>query len=132
MEISESGLKTKLYKTGCKPLEASLMGYISYHDQKSKGLLKGNNGYYTLICGPSYGILGFEDREEIRTALREKLGSLGIHFLEYTWVWDEDDRCLLLVGEYEKEEDANKCMIKYELLGFKTCIRTSLPGGEDI
>jgi len=108
------------------------LGCICDHDQKSKGLLKENNAYYTLICGPSYGTLGFEDREEIRTALREKLESLGIRFPEYTWVWDEDDHCLLVVGEYEKEKNANQCMKKYELLGFKTCIRTSLPGGEDI
>ena len=86
--------------------------------------------YYLLIKGPSYGSLGFEDREEIRTAIREKLEHNGIRFLEYTWVWSEDDCCLLLMGEYENKEDAGKCIEKLESMGFNTCIRTSLPGSE--
>jgi hypothetical protein len=88
--------------------------------------------YYVLIYGPSYGSLDFDDREEIRTAIREKLEFNGIRFQEYTWVWDEDDHCLLMVGKYENKEDADQCIEKYESLGFKTCIKTSLPGGEDI
>lgn len=88
--------------------------------------------YYVLIRGPSYGSLDFDDREEIRTAIREKLESHGIRFLEYTWVWDEFDCCLLLVGTYENEEEANQCIKRYESMGFKTCIKTSLPGGANI
>lgn len=89
-------------------------------------------GIYILIRGPSYGSLDFADREEIRVAIREKLELHGIRFPEYTWVWDEDNRCLLLVGEYENEEDTNQCIKKYESIGFKTCLRTSLPGDEKI
>ncbi len=101
------------------------------HDKKPNSILQEKIHYYVLICGPSYGSLDFVDREEIRTAIREKLESHGIRFLEYTWVWDEDDRCLLLVGEYENKIDASRCIKKYELLGFKTCIKTSLPGGAE-
>lgn len=102
------------------------------HDKNPNRILQKRINYYALIRGPSYGSLDFVDREEIRTAIREKLESHGIRFLEYTWVWDEDDSCLLLVGEYENKIDASQCIKKYELLGFKTCIKTSLPGGADI
>ncbi len=88
--------------------------------------------YYVLIRGPSYGSLDFDDREEIRTAIREKLEFNGIRFLEYTWVWGEDDRCLLLIGEYKNEQEVNQCVERFESIGFKTCIRTSLPGGDEI
>lgn len=108
-----------------------LLNRICDHNPELIRLLDEKIHYYALISGPSYGTLGFEDREEIRTGLREKLESFGIRFPEYIWVWDEDDRCLLLVGEYEKEEDAIQCMKRYEPMGFKTCMRTSLPGDEN-
>jgi hypothetical protein len=101
------------------------------HDRNPNNILQNKINYYVLIHGPSYGSLDFDDREEIRTAIREKLESLGIRFPEYTWVWDEADCCLLLVGKFDKEEDANLCIKRYESMGFQTCIRTSLPGGED-
>jgi len=102
------------------------------HDKNPDIILQKRTNYYVLIRGPSYGSLDFDDRELIRTAIREKLESHGIRFMEYTWVWDEDDRCLLLIGEYENIKDASQCIKKYELLGFKTCIKTRLPGGADI
>jgi hypothetical protein len=102
------------------------------HDHKPNSIFQEKINYYALIYGPSYGTLDFVDREEIRTAIREKLELNGIRFLEYTWVWGEDDHCLLLVGDYESEKEAIKCVEKYELMGFNTCIRTSLPGAEYI
>lgn len=86
--------------------------------------------HYVLIRGPSYGNLEFEEREKIRTQIREKLEAQGIRFLEYPWVWDEEDRCLLLVGQYEKMEDARFWVKALESLGFEICIRDSLPGDE--
>lgn len=85
--------------------------------------------YYVLIRGPSYASLDFDARENIRTEIREKLEANGIRFVEYTWVWDEDDHCLLLVGQYEKKEDAFWWIRALESIGFEVCIRTSLPGG---
>jgi hypothetical protein len=89
-----------------------------------------NEIYYVLIRVPSYGALDFDARESIRTGIREKLEAEGIRFLEYTWVWDEEDRCLLLVGQYEKKEDARWWIKSLEAMGFEICIRTSLPGDE--
>ena len=86
--------------------------------------------YYVLIRGPSYGLLEFEAREAIRTEIRERLETGGIRFVEYTWVWDEDDRCLLLVGQYRRIEDAFWWIRAIEFMGFEVCIKTSLPGVE--
>jgi hypothetical protein len=86
--------------------------------------------HYVLIRGPSYGTLTFEDREKIRTEIREKLEAQGIRFLEYPWVWDEQDRCLLLVGQYEQIADAHFWIDALESMGFEIVIRDNLPGEE--
>jgi hypothetical protein len=85
---------------------------------------------YVLIQGPSYRDLDFEAREKVREDLRLRLESHGIRFVEYGWVWDEEDRCLLLVGEYEREEDARYWIQAIESMGFEVILRTSLPGDE--
>jgi hypothetical protein len=83
---------------------------------------------YVLIKGPSYKDLEFEAREGVRNELRERLEGNGIRFVEYCWVWDEDDRCLLLAGKYEKPEDGYWWIKALESMGFETCTRTELPG----
>jgi hypothetical protein len=83
---------------------------------------------YVLIQGPSYRDLDFEERERVREKMRLRLESRGIRFVEYGWVWDEDDRCLLLVGTYEREEDARYWIQALESMGFEVMLRTSLPG----
>ena len=84
--------------------------------------------YYVLIQGPSYRNLDFEAREGVRKRLRDRLEDHGIRFVEYTWVWDEQDRCLLVVGEYERLGDASLFIKRLEPMGFETCVRTHLPG----
>ena len=86
--------------------------------------------HYVLIRGPSYGTLEFEEREKLRTEIREKLEAQSIRFLEYPWVWDEQDRCLLLVGQYEKIADARFWIDALESMGFEIVIRDNLPGNE--
>lgn len=85
---------------------------------------------YVLIQGPSYRNLDFEAREKVREDLRLRLESQGIRFAEYGWVWDEGDRCLLLVGTYEREEDAHYWIKALESMGFEVIVRSSLPGDE--
>lgn len=85
---------------------------------------------YVLIQGPSYRDLDFEAREQVRDKLRENLEAHGIRFLQYDWVWDEEDRCLLLVGQYEKAEDARYWIEALKSMGFKVFTRTQLPGDE--
>jgi len=97
------------------------------HDHESAGISGEKTIYHVLIRGPSYGSLDFEARENIRTGIRERLEAEGIRFIEYTWVWDEEDCCLLLVGRYEKKEDAHWWIRALEAMGFEICIRTSLP-----
>jgi len=87
--------------------------------------------FYVLIRGSAYGNLRFEAREEIREDLRKRLEAQGIRFLEYHWIWDEEDRCLLLVGQYEQMESARWWIRALESMGFTVCIKTSLPGEED-
>ena len=55
--------------------------------------------HYVLIQGPSYRDLNCEAREQVREKLREDLEARAIRFLQYDWVWDEEDRCLLLVAQ---------------------------------
>jgi len=86
--------------------------------------------HYVLIQGPSYRDLDFEAREQIRENLRESLEAHGIRFLQYDWVWDEEDRCLLLVGQYEKAEEARYWIGALESMGFVVFVRTRLPGEE--
>jgi len=86
--------------------------------------------YYVLIQGPSYRDLDFEAREQVREKLRENLEAHGVRFLQYDWVWDEEDRCLLLVGQYEKAEDAQYWIGALESMGFTVLLRTHLPGEE--
>jgi acetyltransferase len=45
-------------------------------------------------------------------------------------VWDEEDRCLLLVGQYKKAEDARYWIDALESMGFTVFLRTHLPGEE--
>jgi len=86
--------------------------------------------HYVLIQGPSYRDLDFEAREQVRENLRENLEAHGVRFLQYDWVWDEEDRCLLLVGQYEKAEDARYWVGALESMGFTVLLRTHLPGEE--
>ncbi len=83
--------------------------------------------YYVLIQGSSYGDLDFEEREKIRESLRERLEVHGIRFVEYTWVWDEQDRCLLVAGKYERMQDASLFIKMLESMGFEICVRSDLP-----
>lgn len=84
--------------------------------------------HYVLIRGESYIGLDFDAREEIREGIRKRLEENGIRFLQYDWVWDEDDQCLLLVGQYERIADASLWIEAMESMGFEILIRTSLPG----
>ncbi len=88
------------------------------------------NPYYVLIKGPSYLNLDFEAREQIRESLRLRLEDYGLRFVEYHWVWDEQDRCLLLVGKYDRIDDGREWIKALESMGFEICIRTRLPGDE--
>ena len=86
--------------------------------------------YYVLIRGPSYKGLDFEAREDIRNGLRLNLEANGLRYVQYNWVWDEEDRCLLEAGKYEDKDDAIHLIRALESMGFEICIRTSLPGDE--
>ena len=84
--------------------------------------------HYVLIRGASYRGLAFHDREKIRDSLREQLEARGVRFVQYDWVWDEKDRCLLVVGTYESLEQAIWWIRALESMGFEICVRTGLPG----
>ena len=86
--------------------------------------------HYVMIQGPSYRDLDFEAREQIREKLRQSLEAHGVRFVQYDWVWDEEDRCCLLVGQYEKAEDARYWIDALESMGFTVLVRTYLPGEE--
>ena len=83
---------------------------------------------YVLIKGPSYNNMPFEAREQVRENLRDRLESYGICFVQYDWVWDTEDRCLLLVGQYERIADAYWWIRALETMDFKICIRSRLFG----
>jgi hypothetical protein len=88
--------------------------------------------YFVLIQGPSYRGLEFEAREQIREDLRNRLEGQGYRFVEYNWVWDEEDRCLLLMGAYERLDDAGHMIRMVQSMGFDICIRTRLPGDDPL
>ena len=50
--------------------------------------------------------------------------------MQYDWVWDEEDRCLLVVGQYERLEDGQYWMKALQSMGFTVLARTDLPGDE--
>ena len=83
---------------------------------------------YVCIRWASYKSRDFDKREQIREDLRLKLESHGIRFLEYCWVWDENDQCLLVAGTYDRMEDARQWIRSLESMGFETTVQTSLPG----
>ena len=82
---------------------------------------------YVCIRWASYKDRDFDKREQIREGLRLKLTSHGIRFLEYCWVWDENDQCLLVVGTYDRMEDARQWIGSLESMGFDITVRASLP-----
>jgi hypothetical protein len=84
--------------------------------------------YYVLIHGGSYRNQPFEAREQIREELRHQLEKQGICFREYCWVWDEQDRCLLLVGQYGDLGNAHWWIRAFQTMGFDITIREQLPG----
>lgn len=83
---------------------------------------------HVLIVGPSYRGLDFDQREKVRENLRIRLEIQGVRFVEYCWVWDEQDHCLLLVGTYDNLEQATYWMEALESMGFELCTRMHLPG----
>ena len=83
---------------------------------------------YVCVRWASYKNRDFDEREQIRKDLRLKLESQGIRFLEYCWVWDENDRCLLVAGTYQRLADADQWIKSLESMGFEILVRTSLPG----
>mgnify|MGYP005642736645 FL=1 len=83
---------------------------------------------YVCIRWAFYKGRDFDKREQIREDLRLKLESHGIRFLEYCWVWDENDQCLLVAGAYDRMEDARQWIRSLESMGFHIAVRTSLPG----
>ena len=85
---------------------------------------------YVCIRWAFYKGRDFDKREQIREDLRLKLESHGIRFLEYCWVWAENDQCLLVAGAYDRMEDASQWIRSLESMGFETMVRTSLPGLE--
>ena len=86
--------------------------------------------YYVCICGASYRDLDFDERERIRENMRSEIEAFGIRFLEYCWVWDENDQCLLVTGTYRRLEDADQWIRCLESMGFDITVRTWLPGDE--
>jgi hypothetical protein len=86
--------------------------------------------YFPLIKGPTCRNLDFEEREKVRENLINRLEAHGIRFVQYNWVWDEQDRCLLLAGEYRHLDDAYWWIKALKSMGFEICIRTHLPGDE--
>jgi hypothetical protein len=113
-----------------KKKRADVLGRRSASPQRRQQSHREGPMYYILIRGPSYRHLAFEDREKVRENLRLKLEGRGIRFLEYPWIWDEEDRCLLLVGRYENMGDARWWIRALESMGFEISIRTGLPGDE--
>lgn len=85
---------------------------------------------YVCISGGSYKDLSFDARELLRENLRRRIESFGIRFLEYCWVWDETDQCLLATGKYENLESAAHWIETLETMGFEVTLRSSLPGEE--
>jgi hypothetical protein len=83
---------------------------------------------YVCIRWKSYQDADFDERENIRKGLRLALESHGIRFLEYCWVWDENNQCLLMVGAYDRIEDARQWINSLESMGFDVTVRSSLPG----
>ena len=86
--------------------------------------------HHVLIRGPSYRGLDFEARERVRAEIRERLEGNGIRFLQYDWVWDEEERCLLRVGQYADLNDARWWIRTLQSLEFEICTRTRLPGDD--
>lgn len=84
--------------------------------------------YYVCILGEFYQNLGFDERECIREDLRNRIESHHVRFLEYTWVWDENDQCLLVAGTYHRMEDARHWIETLESMGFDIIVRETLPG----
>ncbi len=91
-------------------------------------MLKEIPGWFVLIRGASYRNLDFDGRERVREELRRRLEEHGIRFVQYDWVWDEDDRCLLVVGRCRQPADARVWAETLEHLGFDVCWRRKLPG----
>lgn len=83
---------------------------------------------YVCIYGGLYQDLDFDAREHIRESLRHRIEEKGVRFLEYCWVWDEKDRCLLVAGTYERMADAAHWIESLQEMGFEIIIRTDLPG----
>ena len=84
--------------------------------------------YFIFIRGLSYRNLNFDAREIVREDLRERLEINGIRFLEYNWIWDEEDRCLLMVGKYKSLNDAYWWIRALENMGFEICVKDHIPG----
>ncbi|MEF2144907.1 MAG: hypothetical protein V3573_05635 [Desulfovibrionaceae bacterium] len=93
-----------------KQLEASIRRLTAAVRRASGGARGGVSGYgwWVLACGDSIGDKPFEDRDQARERLRAEVEAAGIVLPEYIWVWDDEDRALLVITTLPSRDRAER------------------------
>lgn len=76
-------------------------------------------GWWVLAVGESLDPDSFEQREQMRDALRRELSQRSIPLARYVWVWDETNRAQVVLRSFEHRELAEAFAAAMEKRGLR-------------
>ena len=84
-------------------------------------------GLWVVALGGVYDPENFDQRETVRTRLRQELLLVAIVPDVYVWVWDENGRCQLVLREFSDRQVADAYAAALSGRGLEVRVRGAMP-----
>ena len=84
-------------------------------------------GWWVVALGGVYDPENFDQRETVRTRLRQELLLVAIVPDVYVWVWGENDRCHLVLREFSDRQAADAYAAALSGRGLEVQVRRAMP-----
>ncbi|MFW6357459.1 MAG: hypothetical protein ACOC0K_01870 [bacterium] len=110
------------------PVPLSLEALCEHIDRMTAALSRKESGnsptgfdgkWWVLVCGDQLDKDSFDQREEARSRVRTLLQDKGITLLEYTWIWDDTNQAQVMVGKFQRYEEAEQFGATLEKKGLR-------------
>jgi hypothetical protein len=75
------------------------------------------NGWWVLAVGDSLALESLEQRDKARERLRLALFQAGLQLGEHHWIWDETERCQLVLERHAEREGAEARAVRLRAKG---------------